>query len=803
MKNIHLLIAFFCLSINILTAQNYNTDKAKAINIINYQDLCESSYSYKLLLGKKDKLIACYRYENNVPVQLRKIRLKDNPFILDADQMVFYYDLKNERLKQIKLVDDIACLQEGRVLAKKGALWGFLDQDAKLVIPLEYKQLYPFEEGLAIGLKDDFWGVIDTNGKTVIPFKFNKLVRSSSTQIVAYRPNGRRIYYDNKGNRVPQEMSSMTFEDYLYYANEELGMNKVPKPMPKHLGIFKRKMSKLLIAKGYYSYQLDGKYGAIDSNGTVLLEAKFDLVRSLDMSPYYSMKYKVLPANIILGRTRALGREMWTIFNHKGEQLSDEKFEWVSMLSNNSLKIGKRKLSGQRLYYGILDVGGEKLTSFEYRDISPFRNANDNQNLGQEFYVVKLDTNTLSYALIDHHGNRLNDQIYTEVQYYGKWHRMKCDGKYGFVNSAGKVVIPFQYQGVGYFGEGLRLAHAQNEQGQWGCINNLGETIVPFEFTEISIKHRDNQVFARKNGVLGILDTLGNQVLPFQFKSLEIIGKHHFKARTMEDKYGVYDYKNKKYVIPPLYTYIKRENGPQNLSLLIVIKDEKFGLLDFDNNTIIEPQYRYLKPMRYAQGRFFEVNLLKDQHTIKGVFDLVNKKLLYPCEYRYLREFRINDKYYYRITKTLGEEYYMEYFDAVTGEFLKNETQPDGNFGLIQISETINGQKRSAWKLYDGPIISAYYKALHNFSNGYSLCQNEGKVGLLDKTGKEAIPMTDAYQSIRARDKSWEESLGGLYFAVALDGKWGIIDHEQNWTIPPTHNYSSDAWRAAYQKLHE
>lgn len=69
--------------------------------------------------------------------------------------------------------DSVGSLKENRIWVKKNGLYGYIDNNAKEVIPLIYKNTYAFSDGLASVEKDGKYGYIDTNGKVVIDFKYD------------------------------------------------------------------------------------------------------------------------------------------------------------------------------------------------------------------------------------------------------------------------------------------------------------------------------------------------------------------------------------------------------------------------------------------------------------------------------------------------------------------------------------------------------------------------------------------------------------------------------------------------------
>lgn len=125
------------------------------------------------------------------------------------------------------------------------------------------------------------------------------------------------------------------------------------------------------------------------------------------------------------------------------------------------------------------------------------------------------------------------------------------NGKYGFVNEAGEIVIPAKYQAVGVFNEGLckvtindkdgYINHqgelvipaiydftnyfsqglaAACKDGKFGYINPRGETVIKFEYDDARDFFEPNGFAAvKKNGEEGLIDRNGKIVMPIQYES--------------------------------------------------------------------------------------------------------------------------------------------------------------------------------------------------------------------------------------------------------------------------------------------
>ena len=97
------------------------------------------------------------------------------------------------------------------------------------------------------------------------------------------------------------------------------------------------------------------------------------------------------------------------------------------------------------------------------------------------------------------------------------------DGKFGFVDTTGKVVIQLTFDNVYGFRSGIAKVVTL---GRYGLINKKGRIILPAEYDSIAHVSGD-MVAICKNGLWGFADLTGNVVIRPQYK--EII-KHFSKG---------------------------------------------------------------------------------------------------------------------------------------------------------------------------------------------------------------------------------------------------------------------------------
>lgn len=95
--------------------------------------------------------------------------------------------------------------------------------------------------------------------------------------------------------------------------------------------------------------------------------------------------------------------------------------------------------------------------------------------------------------------------------------RVTINGKDGYINHSGELVIPAIYDFTMYFSQGLAVAC---KGGKYGYIYPSGEVAIPFEYENAKDFFEPNGFAAvRKNGKEGLIDREGKIVMPIQYES--------------------------------------------------------------------------------------------------------------------------------------------------------------------------------------------------------------------------------------------------------------------------------------------
>ncbi|MCQ4035641.1 WG repeat-containing protein [Kaistella montana] len=176
----------------------------------------------------------------------------------------------------------------------------------------------------------------------------------------------------------------------------------------------------------------------------------------------------------------------------------------------------------------------------------------------------------------------------------------KTNGKYGFINQKGKVIIPHQYSNVGFFTEDCNLLNSPNEK-----VRKYGSS----KYASVRINNLDFRIDMGGKRVYQFKDSdLGKCNLPFVTQL--------FHAYILNNYYGIIEdskFENpgdyRQFSIYPQYDYLHIMEGDDlKKPMIIAVKNNQFGVIDVNNKTIIPFEYSDIKRnFSWKLARLFEV----------------------------------------------------------------------------------------------------------------------------------------------------------------------------------------------------
>ncbi len=415
--------------------------------------------------------------------------------------------------------DQIDDFSHGLAVVRKDGKYGMINTAGQLVVPVEYSSIRPFFEGLAKVEKDGKVGYIDPSGTLVIPFKYdyggdftygkvgvqnrggsifsidragNKVdygkygydrMYDSTGALLKVEKDGKYGYINRAGKVViPVEFAYVSAfspegmawgrkdnDSRLFFFNESGQTFAVP--MADGYGYSGRNYFSCGLVKVYgndgeigYANQngevafslkcdeaedfsggfawvkVDGKWGAVNTEGKMVVAAEWDA-----HSPF------------VCGMARVERDGKRGVIDASGKLVVPVEYDSFDLRTLPGDVIMAWK-DGKR---GLLDLTGKEIVPMEYSYISaPYHGI----------CIVRKDKD---YGAIDTTGKEL---LPMEYRFEGMSERLVAtykNGKGGYIDEKGNIVVPFEYDSVGTFSEGIAIV---KKGSTWGLMKNPLDT---------------------------------------------------------------------------------------------------------------------------------------------------------------------------------------------------------------------------------------------------------------------------------------------------------------------------------------
>ncbi|MDR2039823.1 MAG: WG repeat-containing protein [Bacteroidales bacterium] len=324
--------------------------------------------------------------------------------------------------------------------------------------------------------------------------------------------------------------------------------------------------------------------------------------------------------------------------------------------------------------------------------------------------------------------------------------RVNIAGKYGYVDQAGKEVVPAKYDNAGDFSEGMAWVRIN---GKSGYIDKTGEEVIPIIYDNAG-NFSEGLAWVKMNDQYSYIDQTGKMLIPrhliASYNFVDDFSEGLARVRTRSNKYGFID-KTGNEVIPTKYYQVGNFSEGMavvaNIAYTSESRQRKFGFIDKAGNEII--------PAIYDAVGDFSKGLAWVKLTWK--FGYINKtgEEVIPIKYHHIEwkpgdsllKVNLNKKYgYVDITgkERIPPEY--DYIEWKSGDTLL-KVMSNNKYGYINIMGKV--------------VIPIKYDCIKR-APGHSGAKVwlDGKTGYVDENGKETSPLEYPYKDIQV---IWESPL--------------------------------------------
>lgn len=361
---------------------------------------------------------------------------------------------------------------EGMIRVEKDGKYGYYDRSGRLVIPVQYETAYDFREGLAAVMQNKLLGYIDKQGKTVIPFRYgNDLwdwpmvedeqmrphVITMRNGIALLKKDGRMGAVNRKGKTViPHRFEYMTYQDdsvicardtaHHYYYYDYRGRLLPPGA---------EKPARAPFGGGRVWKPVSGRYGLAAADGAWIIPPMFTELPRVTKYGYAMAANDT--ANFVVGRNGKL------LCIGKAENTYGTYFPILIA----------EGLGDDRTPAGAVTADARLLLPFRYQVLQPF---------SEGLSVMRREN---KYGIVDTLGNEawLDTALHRMGEFHDGLLYAEKQGKAGYVDRHGDVVIPFRYERIPSryisecgcsrvsvsFENGIALVFVNGRDGYVGC----------------------------------------------------------------------------------------------------------------------------------------------------------------------------------------------------------------------------------------------------------------------------------------------------------------------------------------------
>lgn len=481
---------------NIIIEPQY--DDVKIPNPEKNVFICYEGQTTKVMNEKKEQIYT--EYNNITPLVLKNVstdlRYEKSVLKYEEDGKYGLISLEGKKITN-PIYEEIDTLQykEGEFVIKKDNKYGIMNMNGYVIINPEYDNIkadayyspdtgYKNDGYIVSNTTDEGYryGYIDNEGNKILDTNYNDLYRinyEGETYLVCAE-NGKYGLFNKNKNIIPNEYQAIT-----YIEGDNLCLVQKGK---KH-GIITLEGSMILQVRynqidinGDYIYTTDenSEIKVYDKKGNEVEVNQNTTISTIQENPEY--KIYIDTSN---------GTTLYSIYQGENK-ITNGNYNYIGYLSNNNYiasrqneKLGvidqNENIKLEMKYDTIRKIDGTNLVEADIQSTNTIElyNSNlekiaemNNATLTVEDNYIKLSSTT-EIKYFDLEGKeKQNTEIFPENTIFAK----SQNGKWGFVDKNGQVVIDYQYDEV----------TEQNEYGfagvklndKWGIVDKNGKIIV-------------------------------------------------------------------------------------------------------------------------------------------------------------------------------------------------------------------------------------------------------------------------------------------------------------------------------------
>lgn len=500
----------------------------------------------------------------------------------------------------------------------------------------------------------------------------------------------------------------------------------------------------------YFTLEQNQKYGVIDRNGNIVIEAEYEAVQIPNPSKaifvcvkeynestkeyetvVYNEKKEVLLSNYknvqaisIYTNVNSTPYEKsvltykengkYGLINLEGKQITKPVYDEISSINYKEGTF----LVKQNELEGIINMKGKVIIKCEYESVTSDNYYSENSNNKQAGFIVSKKTEDgYRYGYANYRGTIILNPIYTQLERVteianekGVYFIAFKNGQAGLLKN-NKEILNYEYEDIQYNVLGSIFVTKRN--GKYGAVNQEGTTILYPEYDNVYTGGM--YLNALKDKDIFIFDLNGNKIETNEVSKTKTENANYYITIDKNNKYKVVDSKDN-IIIDKDYTYIEYLPG----DYFIVERDSKSGIIDSNGKSVIELKYDSI-------SRINETDILQMETNKNIALYNLNMKEIVSMDNAIVKEVKDEKAYILLYSDTD-----FKYLDK-KGNILTSQNLFENN---SLFAKNINGKWGFVDK--DGNLkVQNDYELVTDFNKyGFAGIKKDGKWGSINQNGE-------------------------------------------------------------------
>ncbi len=500
----------------------------------------------------------------------------------------------------------------------------------------------------------------------------------------------------------------------------------------------------------YFTLEQNQKYGVIDRNGNIVIEAEYGAVQIPNPSKaifvcvkeynentkeyetvVYNEKKEVLLSNYknvqaisIYTNVNSTPYEKsvltykengkYGLINLEGKQITKPVYDEISSINYKEGTF----LVKQNELEGIINMKGKVIIKCEYESVTSDNYYSENGNKKQAGFIVSKKTEDgYRYGYANYRGTIILNPIYTQLERVteianekGVYFIAFKNGQAGLLKN-NKEILNYEYEDIQYNVLGSIFVTKRN--GKYGAVNQEGTTVLYPEYDNVYTGGM--YLNALKDKDIFIFDLNGNKIETNEVSKTKTENANYYITIDKNNKYKVVDSKDN-IIIDKDYTYIEYLPG----DYFIVERDSKSGIIDSNGKSVIELKYDSI-------SRINETDILQMETNKNIALYNLNMKEIVSMDNAIVKEVKDEKSYILLYSDTD-----FKYLDK-EGNILTSQNLFENN---TLFAKNINGK----WGFVDkaGNLkVQNDYELVTDFNKyGFAGIKKDGKWGSINQNGE-------------------------------------------------------------------